>query len=309
MSPLYETKSRGLDLAGIVLVNFFLSVLTFGLYHFWARTRVRRYIWSTTRVDGDALTYSGTGLELCLGFLAGLLFLSIPALVIGALVLLVSSADESSAAFLVAVAIPVVFVLRPFVQYRALRYTASRTTLKGIRFSLEGSATSYAIRHGVLLGSVLLTGGLLYPWLQAVCWRTKVNNAQFGTATCTSTTSARDLFLLWIVCLLLLVPTLGLSFLYYRAYETLYFLRTTSIQGVQIECVATPFDVVVLKVTSWLLLAITFGLASPFVSTRQLRQWSNWMFTSHEINYSLVRQSTSPSPSIGDGLLASEFAL
>ncbi len=309
MAKLYDSTARGLDLAGTVLINFFLSVLTFGLYHFWARTRVRRYIWSTTRVDSDAFAYTGTGFELFLGFIAGLLFLSIPAIIIGSLVLLVSSADASSGAFLVAVAIPVIFFLRPLVQYRALRYTASRTSLKGIRFSLEGSATSYALRHGALLFLAILTGGILYPWLQAVCWRAKVNSARFGTTSCSSTASTQDLFLVWIVCLLLVVPTLGLSLLYYRAYETVYFLRTTSIQGVQIECIATPLDLVVLRITSWLLIAITFGLASPFVSTRQLQHWSKWMFTSHEIDYSLVRQSTSVSPSIGDGLLAAEFAL
>ena len=44
-----------------------LTLITLGLYRFWARTRVRRYMWSATSPGGDPFEYTGTGLEKLLG--------------------------------------------------------------------------------------------------------------------------------------------------------------------------------------------------------------------------------------------------
>ena len=55
----------------------FLTVLTLGIYRFWARTRLRRYIWSAIDVGGDSFEYTGTGLEKFLGFLIGLVVFTV----------------------------------------------------------------------------------------------------------------------------------------------------------------------------------------------------------------------------------------
>ena len=39
-----------------------LTVVTLGIYRFWARTRLRRYIWSSIMPGGDSFEYTGTGL-------------------------------------------------------------------------------------------------------------------------------------------------------------------------------------------------------------------------------------------------------
>ena len=39
-----------------------LTVITFGIYRFWAKTRTRKYIWSSVSIEGDAFEYTGTGL-------------------------------------------------------------------------------------------------------------------------------------------------------------------------------------------------------------------------------------------------------
>ena len=40
-----------------------LTVLTLGIYRFWAKTRMRKYIWSSVNIGDDNLEYTGTGLE------------------------------------------------------------------------------------------------------------------------------------------------------------------------------------------------------------------------------------------------------
>src|SRR5215467_7699377 len=63
-------------LVGLLSKNFFLTLVTIGIYRFWAATRLRRYLWSNIRIGGDGLEYTGTGRELFLGFLVALAVLA-----------------------------------------------------------------------------------------------------------------------------------------------------------------------------------------------------------------------------------------
>src|SRR5689334_11823780 len=66
-------------LGRIALLNALLMVLTLTVYRFWAKTNVRRHIWSCVHINGEPLEYTGRGVELFLGFLIvfGLFFLPI----------------------------------------------------------------------------------------------------------------------------------------------------------------------------------------------------------------------------------------
>lgn len=59
-------------LLSLVLKNTLLTILTFGLYRFWAKTWIRRYFWNNVRIAGDAVEYVGQGKELFVGFLIAL---------------------------------------------------------------------------------------------------------------------------------------------------------------------------------------------------------------------------------------------
>ena len=49
---------------GAVLLAF-----TLGIYRFWLATDIRRFLWSNTEIAGDSLEYTGTAIELLIGFL------------------------------------------------------------------------------------------------------------------------------------------------------------------------------------------------------------------------------------------------
>ncbi len=48
-------------LLGITLTNLVLNLITLTVYRFWARTNVRRHIWSCVHINGEALEYTGRG--------------------------------------------------------------------------------------------------------------------------------------------------------------------------------------------------------------------------------------------------------
>ena len=77
-------------LAGIILRNLLFNILTLWIYRFRARTNVRRYLWRNMTVQGDALEYTGRGLELFLGFLLIAVTIFLPLFIISTVVQLLA---------------------------------------------------------------------------------------------------------------------------------------------------------------------------------------------------------------------------
>lgn len=76
-SALGRYHGKDPDLFKLAFKTSILTFLTLGIYRFWAKTRIRKYIWSSATVDGDAFEYTGTGLEKFLGFLVAIVILAI----------------------------------------------------------------------------------------------------------------------------------------------------------------------------------------------------------------------------------------
>ena len=60
------------EVAVIAVTNGLLGVLTLGFYRFWGKTRLRRYLWGRVSFHGDPFEYTGTGMELFVGFLVAI---------------------------------------------------------------------------------------------------------------------------------------------------------------------------------------------------------------------------------------------
>src|SRR5262245_8067703 len=64
---------KGGSLFGIIIVNMLLTIATLGIYSFWGKVKVRRYLYNQTEFSGDRFAYHGTGKELFIGFLKAVL--------------------------------------------------------------------------------------------------------------------------------------------------------------------------------------------------------------------------------------------
>ena len=153
-----------------------LTVVTLGIYRFWARTRLRRYIWSSIMPGGDSFEYTGTGLEKFLGFLIALVVLAV---YLGLLQVVLSFVGfnlwgaissepnlpkdmlmQTAATYAAGLAVmPLIF----FAQYRARRYMLSRTRWRGLRFAMDAAALGYVWRALLYYGMSLVTLGALMP--------------------------------------------------------------------------------------------------------------------------------------------------
>lgn len=125
---------------GLGLTNGLLKIATLGLYSFWAKTEVRKRIWSAMRLNGEPLTYTGKGSELFFGFLIVFAAVVVPLTLAGIAAALMG--PGAGAAFQAIVYI-LFFILFGSAIYRAQRYRLSRTEWRGIRGALVGDPNRY----------------------------------------------------------------------------------------------------------------------------------------------------------------------
>ncbi len=207
-------------LGSIAISNFFLNLITLWFYRFWAKTRVRRHIWSSVQVNGEPVEYTGTGKELFFGFIVIMAIVFLPLALIG-MGLTIYFGPESGAvvAFQLVIGLALV-TLYGFAIYRARRYRLSRTVWRGIRGALPGSALSYS---GKYFGSLLLspmTAGWSTPAMNLILAEHITNDMRFGNMPFSFSGRSGPLYarfaLCWFGTILAYVAVAGFAFsLYY----------------------------------------------------------------------------------------------
>ena len=142
-------RGEGGRLFWLALGTGVLTLLTLGIYRFWAKARIRRYLWSATAPGGNPFEYTGTGLEKFLGFLVAVVILAaylgilnVVLLFLGFSVITGGDPNDPMVMFQQVLVLYInLFALIPlifFAQYRARRYLLSRTCWRGVRFCVSG---------------------------------------------------------------------------------------------------------------------------------------------------------------------------
>lgn len=200
--PAFAFTGRRGPLLRLLLKNLALTLVTVGIYRFWAKTAVRRYFWSHTTILGDPLEYAGTGKELLIGFLVAMLFLVPLGIAYGAIDLLIAPGPSPERIALEAAYYLLVLFLIQIAIYRVWRYRLSRTLWRGIRFGLDGSSLGYAALSMGWLFLTAVTLGFANPWRTIALWRYRQNHARFGSTPFEFEAKAAPLLPAWLAYLL-----------------------------------------------------------------------------------------------------------
>jgi uncharacterized membrane protein YjgN (DUF898 family) len=292
---------KGGSLFGIHVVNVLFTIVTIGIYYFWAKVRIRSYLLSQTEFAGDRFAYHGTGKELFLGFLKAVLLIGIPLAVVELAARLIARGPIAQVvAGIVSYAIILAFLA--FAMVGARRYRLSRTSWRGIRFSFRGQVLEFIKLF--LWGSLFttITLGLYYPFFDTRRHGFLVSHSYFGSGQFSFDGQGRDLFGRYLVAILLTLPTLGLCWFWFFARKQRYFWEHTSFGAARFQSTVTGGRLLLLSLGNALLLVVTLGLAWPWVVVRSTRFACAYLSIEGLLDWAAVQQEAQAVSTTGEGL-------
>jgi len=294
-------RGSGATLLGVHLVNALLILVTAGIYFFWAKVRVRSYLWSESEFEGDRFAYHGTGRELITGFAKAVLFFFLP-------ITLLNTAPEmleASPLVIVAARLAVSILAAIFVPVAvvgARRYRLSRTSWRGIRFSLRASTREFI---GVWVRGWMLTSltlGLYYPFFVTSQQRFLTGHTWFGSQRFSFDGRGRDLVGAWLGTIVLFVPTLGLAWFWFAAKRQRYYAEHTRFAGARFRSAVTGPKLAWLTISTWIGLLCTVGLAWPWLTVRTTRRGFAWLSLDGPLALESITQQAQQVSATGEGL-------
>lgn len=169
------------EYAPIAFTNLLLTIVTLGIYRFWATARTRRYLWSRSRFVDEHLEWTGTGMELFIGFLLVAALFALPFFAISFVAegLLLRGHNVLAGALLLFAWLSI-FYLGGLAQYRALRYRLARTRWRGIRGGSDDQGFGYGVSYMGKSFLGMLPFGLMIPWSMTSLWNERWNRLSFG---------------------------------------------------------------------------------------------------------------------------------
>ena len=291
----------GGTLFGLHVVNVLLTLVTLGIYYFWGKTRIRRYVFGQSEFDGDRFAYHGTARELVLGFAKAFVVFFVPIVLLTVVrdVLDVAATIKGAAAL----GISLLFLMFiPVAMVGARRYRLSRTSWRGIRFSFRGPAVEFVkifIKGSFLVG---LTFGLYYPFFVTRRQAFLISNSYFGNERFDFAGRGRDLFGPYVLAMLLTVPTFGLCWFWFAAHKRRFFWGHTAFGAARFSSSVTGGAVLGLWLVNAVLLVVTLGLAWPWVRVRNIRFAFRYLDLHGPLDLERIHQQAQYASATGEGL-------
>ncbi len=331
------------EFAPIAFTNLGLTIVTLGIYRFWAKARTRRYLWSHTRFIDDRLQWAGTGMELFKGALMALVIFVLPYFLLTTATQTLALRGYTGTAGLLGFAtIIMLFYLVGVARFRSLRYRLARTYWRGIRGGSDDPGLQYgwAYMWKTFVGTMLL--GLLIPWSMVELWNDRWNKMSFGPFKFSAKGNVDGLmgrFLLFYMVpiiaifgmgglfasliasgafnpgsgptlspLIILVPlvlyfTIGLVFMAFYAKFYRQMVYATSLHTLEFQFSARTMDWIKLLVVDVLLVIGTLGVGLMFLDYRHWKFFIDHLEATGHIDVADLTQSETAELKEGEGLL------
>ena len=292
---------NGSSLFGIFVINVLLTLLTLGVYYFWGKAKIRRYMHSQTELHNSRFANHTTGGELCIGWIKAVL-----------LILAITLISEAPSFFwenwthewitLLAFYGLLFLLFLPLAIVGSLRFRLSRTSYQGIRFSFRGNVKTFFKIYYIGFLKTIFTLGLYYPYFETKLRQFMTEESRFGTGRFGFTGTGRDLFWPFALALLLTPFTLGLCWGWYSARKTRYYWSRTTFEGIPLHSTVVASRLLALKIGNFILLVISLGLAWPWVAVRNSKFWCDYLVLSDQPDFSSIAQDFSDATTTGEGL-------
>jgi uncharacterized membrane protein YjgN (DUF898 family) len=269
----------------IWIVNFFLTVLTLGIYSAWAKVRTKKYLYGNTEVAGARFDYHGDPLRILLG-----------RIMMGVLVAIYTVGGNFS--FILGLfGLALFTVVMPWMIVRSLMFNFANTSYRNIRFGFKDDYSQSYSTHLYAGFIYIFTFGMGFPFALYQLIKFKLNGIRFGNQPLIYA-GAKSLFVkVYYVTFLafiflaiiggLLASKLGpqymfvLMILIYAGFfiasgfvtASLHNINTshTTIGSIRLKANLDPWKLTWIYVTNVVACLFTFGLAIPWATLRAMR--------------------------------------
>jgi uncharacterized membrane protein YjgN (DUF898 family) len=247
---------KGGEFFVLLIKNFFLTLITLGVYNFWARVNVQRYFYSHTSIAGGRIGWHATGKERFVGFLKAALILAV---IIGLNTLLIKISP------FLGIILPVaVLLLLPAIIVAMYRFRLSRTSYNQVRFRFSGRAGNLAaitLKGGLL---TLVTFGVYAAWFSAHLRTYLYRHTIIGGSSFDYDGDGGDIFVVYLKGVLLTMITFGIYNSWFTAEVANYHMNHTLFQGQRLKGDVDGADIFVLNFLGPLATLVTLGLWVPW---------------------------------------------
>ena len=330
----FKFHGKGFDLFSIFIVNVLLIILTLGIYYFWGKVRIKRYLYSQLEYDGDRFSFHGTGKEL---FKGGVIAISV-FILYNALIYLLESIDPNLATALGFVLSMGLLFLILVAIVLSRRYYLSRTSWRGIRFSFRGKIREFVIIviKGYFLSAITL--GVYFPFFINEYQTFIISNSFFGNHNFKYEGRGIDILKHFIIYLLgfilgLMIFIAGYKFIsssfdmssfnasailpitivvflglvsilfpifWFQYWFAKYKWNNTSFIDAKFKCNFTFWPYVRLKFTNSIIFIFTLGFGWPWVTVRNTKFLTSNLLLKGELDFESIKQDYVKSSAAGE---------
>jgi uncharacterized membrane protein YjgN (DUF898 family) len=290
----YGGKSGALF--GVYIVNLILTVLTLGIYHFWAKTKVRRFICENTQFMGEPFAYLGNGKEIFFSSLKFAFKIILPtALVLG----IVSGVMPKLAPLVGLLQLMFYAVIYLYAKLSGLRYRVNRISWRGIRFALRADRKSYAKLIVKIAFLNVITLGLYRPHGDSALATLFGNNLYYGNLQGRYQGDKADLTKNYLLYWFLWLPTLSLSMFWYRARLYRHLAKSFRLGPMDFRYNITGGQLFRLAFGNAMIALFTWGLLSHFVIQRNMRKFVNTLKLRGTPDFAQIQKATTEQDAAG----------
>jgi len=259
----FSFDGKGGDLFVLWLKNFFLTLITFGVYSFWAKVNLKRYFYENTGVAGGRFGWHATGKERFIGFLKAMLVVTA---IYGVLFLLAKIHP-----FLALVVPLAILIVLPAVIVASMRYNYSRTSYNQIRFRFTGRPGKFALLFlkGYFLTAITI--GIYAPWFTAEMRQYLNRNTAIGNSTMDFDGKGGDLLVIYLKGFFLSIITVGIYLSWFMAELQNYMTNHTKFQGAPMRGDLKGGDLFVTNLVGYLLTLVTLGIYFPWWMVKAMK--------------------------------------
>jgi uncharacterized membrane protein YjgN (DUF898 family) len=286
-------SGKGSELFLIQVKNFFLRLVTFGMYSFKAKVNVRKYMWSNMSYEGEQFSFAGQAMDQVRG-LGWVIAMGIALLIGGAMAWMV----HPVLAFPFAYCGIALLVIR--MKFGGFRYKVRNTTYRKIRGNVAPETFNLYLKQAVK-GAFLtmLTLGIYRSWNTIALMKIKWNNTTWGRQPFSFTGDGQEFFWLNFKGVALSIVTFGLYTPWYLSARYRYVANHLHFMGQPFKFEMTGSQLFGTMFVMFFGAVLSLGIATPWLMTMVIREISSTFSYSGTIDFARIEDDLRASKKAG----------